>query len=60
VDVINKIKDGMKQEQRATAEAITCATCIANAEGDPITEVVDVDMDDGFDTFEKCMFWSSL
>jgi len=52
VDIINKIKDGMKQEKRATAESMTYATGIANTEGDPVADVVDIDLEEGFDTFE--------
>jgi len=51
VDIINKIKDGMKQERKATAESMTYATGIANTEGDPVDADV-VDIEDGFDTFE--------
>ena len=56
VDIINKIKDGMKQERKATAESMTYATGIANTEGDPVDADV-VDIEDGFDTFEwQCTF----
>jgi len=42
----------MKQEKRATAESMTYATGIANTEGDPVADVVDIDLEEGFDTFE--------
>jgi len=52
IGIIKKIKDGMKQERKATVESMTYATGVANTEGDPtdVDIVVDGDLD-GFDEF---------
>ena len=51
IGVIEKIKEGMKQERKATAESMTHATGIANTEGDPIE--VDMDIDSHVDGFDE-------